>query len=143
MNNSFGSLFRITTFGESHGEALGVTIDGMPAGLAIISALSVRMQVSLCVIWLRQVRRQMLCLWTRPVQAVINASSQALSLLLPTELSISPAIPKPSSVTCATSSLTATRSKKCDPLICFPLHSIVNVSCVSHALSTTKFACGE
>ena len=35
MNNSFGSLFRITTFGESHGEALGVTIDGMPAGLDI------------------------------------------------------------------------------------------------------------
>ena len=33
--NSFGQLFRITTFGESHGEALGVTIDGCPAGLPI------------------------------------------------------------------------------------------------------------
>lgn len=33
--NSFGSLFRITTFGESHGEALGVVIDGMPAGLTV------------------------------------------------------------------------------------------------------------
>lgn len=33
--NSFGSLFRMTTFGESHGEALGVVIDGMPAGIAI------------------------------------------------------------------------------------------------------------
>lgn len=33
--NSFGSLFRITTFGESHGEAVGVVIDGCPAGLAI------------------------------------------------------------------------------------------------------------
>lgn len=33
--NSFGELFKITTFGESHGEALGVVIDGMPAGLEI------------------------------------------------------------------------------------------------------------
>lgn len=33
--NSFGQLFRITTFGESHGEALGVIIDGMPAGLKV------------------------------------------------------------------------------------------------------------
>ena len=35
MNNTFGTLFAITTFGESHGPALGVTIDGLPAGLAI------------------------------------------------------------------------------------------------------------
>jgi len=33
--NSFGNLFRVTTFGESHGEALGVVIDGMPAGLVV------------------------------------------------------------------------------------------------------------
>lgn len=33
MNNSFGKLFRITTFGESHGDAMGVIIDGCPAGL--------------------------------------------------------------------------------------------------------------
>ena len=33
--NSFGTLFRITTFGESHGPALGVVIDGVPAGLPI------------------------------------------------------------------------------------------------------------
>lgn len=31
--NSFGDLFRITTFGESHGEAIGVVIDGCPSGL--------------------------------------------------------------------------------------------------------------
>lgn len=31
--NSFGELFTITTFGESHGTALGVTIDGIPANL--------------------------------------------------------------------------------------------------------------
>jgi chorismate synthase len=33
--NTFGKAFRITTFGESHGVALGVVIDGCPAGLAI------------------------------------------------------------------------------------------------------------
>ncbi len=33
--NSFGDIFRITTFGESHGPALGVIIDGVPAGLKI------------------------------------------------------------------------------------------------------------
>ncbi|PCI93580.1 chorismate synthase [Candidatus Aerophobetes bacterium] len=33
--NSFGDIFRITTFGESHGKALGVIIDGCPAGLEI------------------------------------------------------------------------------------------------------------
>lgn len=32
--NTYGQLFRITTFGESHGPAIGVTIDGCPAGLA-------------------------------------------------------------------------------------------------------------
>ncbi|MEM9473107.1 MAG: chorismate synthase [Pseudomonadota bacterium] len=34
-HNSFGHLFRITTFGESHGPALGCVIDGCPAGIAI------------------------------------------------------------------------------------------------------------
>ena len=33
--NTFGQLFRITTFGESHGPAVGVVIDGCPAGLVI------------------------------------------------------------------------------------------------------------
>ncbi|TDO24635.1 chorismate synthase [Pedobacter duraquae] len=33
--NSFGQLFRISTFGESHGVAIGVIIDGCPAGLPI------------------------------------------------------------------------------------------------------------
>lgn len=36
--NSFGELFRITTFGESHGAAIGVVIDGCPAGLAVDAA---------------------------------------------------------------------------------------------------------
>ena len=33
--NSFGQLFRLTTFGESHGKALGGVIDGCPAGLEL------------------------------------------------------------------------------------------------------------
>lgn len=33
--NSFGTLFTITSFGESHGPAIGVVIDGCPAGLTI------------------------------------------------------------------------------------------------------------
>lgn len=33
--NSFGRFFRITTWGESHGPALGVVVDGCPAGLEI------------------------------------------------------------------------------------------------------------
>jgi chorismate synthase len=32
-SNSFGNLFKITTWGESHGRAIGVVIDGCPAGL--------------------------------------------------------------------------------------------------------------
>lgn len=38
MGNSYGKLFRITTFGESHGAAIGVIIDGCPAGLSIDEA---------------------------------------------------------------------------------------------------------
>jgi chorismate synthase len=34
-SNSFGNIFRITTWGESHGKAIGVVIDGCPAGLEI------------------------------------------------------------------------------------------------------------
>lgn len=33
--NTFGHLFRITTFGESHGKAVGVIVDGCPAGYVI------------------------------------------------------------------------------------------------------------
>ncbi len=34
--NSFGRLFRMTIFGESHGKAVGLSIDGCPAGLALV-----------------------------------------------------------------------------------------------------------
>jgi chorismate synthase len=34
-NNSLGNVFRVTSFGESHGTAVGCVIDGMPAGLHI------------------------------------------------------------------------------------------------------------
>ena len=33
--NTFGNIYRLTTFGESHGEALGGIIDGMPAGIDV------------------------------------------------------------------------------------------------------------
>ena len=33
--NSFGRIFRITIFGESHGESVGINIDGCPAGLPV------------------------------------------------------------------------------------------------------------
>jgi chorismate synthase len=35
LGNSYGRIFRITTFGESHGTAIGVVVDGCPAGLAV------------------------------------------------------------------------------------------------------------
>ena len=34
-SNTFGRLFRVTTFGESHGEAMGCVIDGCPCGLEL------------------------------------------------------------------------------------------------------------
>ena len=36
--NTFGSLFQLTTFGESHGAAIGGVVDGMPPGIAIDEA---------------------------------------------------------------------------------------------------------
>ena len=35
MRNTFGHIFTLTTYGESHGEAVGGVVDGMPAGIAI------------------------------------------------------------------------------------------------------------
>ena len=35
MSNTFGTLFRLTSFGESHGAAIGGVIDGCPAGIAL------------------------------------------------------------------------------------------------------------
>ncbi|MDO8717351.1 MAG: chorismate synthase, partial [Dehalococcoidales bacterium] len=35
MDNSLGQMFTITSFGESHGRCVGVTIDGCPAGLSL------------------------------------------------------------------------------------------------------------
>ena len=35
MSNSFGKLFKISTYGESHGKAIGVIIDGCPSGIKI------------------------------------------------------------------------------------------------------------
>ena len=35
MSSSFGAVVRVTTFGESHGPAVGVVVDGMPPGIAV------------------------------------------------------------------------------------------------------------
>ena len=35
MRNTFGNIFTLTSFGESHGEAVGGVVDGMPAGIDI------------------------------------------------------------------------------------------------------------
>ena len=37
-HNSFGHLFRITTWGESHGPAIGCVVDGCPPGIPITEA---------------------------------------------------------------------------------------------------------
>jgi len=37
-HNSFGHLFRVTTFGESHGPTLGCVVDGCPPGIALVEA---------------------------------------------------------------------------------------------------------
>ena len=35
MGNTFGHIFRVTTWGESHGDAVGVVVDGCPPGLEL------------------------------------------------------------------------------------------------------------
>jgi chorismate synthase len=37
--NTFGSVFRVSTFGESHGPAVGCILDGCPAGIALDEAV--------------------------------------------------------------------------------------------------------
>jgi len=37
-HNTFGHLFRVTTFGESHGVAIGCVVDGCPPGIALTEA---------------------------------------------------------------------------------------------------------
>ena len=37
-HNTFGHLFRVTTWGESHGPALGCVVDGCPAGIPLTEA---------------------------------------------------------------------------------------------------------
>lgn len=38
VSSSFGTLFRVTTYGESHGRAVGAVVDGCPAGLTLAEA---------------------------------------------------------------------------------------------------------
>jgi len=43
--NSFGTIFKLTTFGESHGEAIGGIIEGCPAGIELdLNAIENEMQ---------------------------------------------------------------------------------------------------
>ena len=35
MSSTFGSLYRVSTFGESHGKAVGAIVDGCPANLKL------------------------------------------------------------------------------------------------------------
>ncbi len=35
MSSTFGTLFRVTTFGESHGKSVGAIVDGCPANLEL------------------------------------------------------------------------------------------------------------
>ena len=37
--NTFGSVFRVSTFGESHGPAVGCILDGCPAGIPLDEAV--------------------------------------------------------------------------------------------------------
>ena len=49
MRNTFGQLFTLTTFGESHGPAMGGVLDGMPAGVDIdLDALQRFLHAVLC-----------------------------------------------------------------------------------------------
>ena len=38
-HNTYGHLFRVTTWGESHGPALGCVVDGCPPGLKLSEAM--------------------------------------------------------------------------------------------------------
>ena len=37
-HNTFGHMFRVTTFGESHGAAIGCVVDGCPPGIPLTAA---------------------------------------------------------------------------------------------------------
>ena len=37
-HNTFGHLFRVTTWGESHGPGLGCVVDGCPPGIPLVEA---------------------------------------------------------------------------------------------------------
>ena len=54
--NSFGKLFTVTSFGESHGPALGCVVDGCPPGLELSEAdmqqdLDRRMSNAILAVW--------------------------------------------------------------------------------------------
>ena len=50
--NSIGQLFKVTTFGESHGPAIGAVVDGCPPGMTLTAARleTIRLTVSFFVV---------------------------------------------------------------------------------------------
>ena len=45
MSSTFGTLFKVTTFGESHGQGVGVVVDGCPAGVELsLSAIQAQLE---------------------------------------------------------------------------------------------------
>ena len=47
MSSTFGTLFRVTNFGESHGPAIGCVIDGCPPGMALADRFSAALRKAL------------------------------------------------------------------------------------------------
>ena len=68
--NTFGTIFRITTWGESHGRAVGVVVDGCPAGLAVDpGTIDAELVSTLC----RRIVRSPPRPWNSPVAESVSA----------------------------------------------------------------------
>ena len=56
MSSSIGNLFRLTTFGESHGVAIGGIIDGCPSGLDLdLDSIQETASGTACIIYLTSI----------------------------------------------------------------------------------------
>ena len=57
--STFGNIFKITTWGESHGKGVGVVVDGCPAGLSLCEEDIQK--------FLSEIRKKPLAKWTQKV----------------------------------------------------------------------------